>query len=205
MQLLLLVSPCLDLRKCKIGWISFVTGDFCGFTWTCGSQYWSWWPLNPSSLLSSTGALLSSSSQFFSNSSTYPHLWPMALYLTPPGDPSHLQWCTVMNRAPVGADRSMLKGLLKGCRFPSEFWSSICYRPLNCNRPCKFPAGSRTPPPWSELDFLHHSSRWFINVKTSSQAPRCASWKAYKLRSSQTSKLTKWQIYNWQIDKLKNW
>ena len=41
--------------------------------------------------------------------------------------------------------------------------------------------------------------------KTSSQAPRCASWKAYKLRSSQTSKLTSWQIYNWQNDKLKNW
>ena len=35
------------MRKCKIAWISFVTGDFCGFTWTCGSQYWSWWPLDP--------------------------------------------------------------------------------------------------------------------------------------------------------------
>ena len=50
-------------------------------------------------------------------------------------------------------------------------------------------------------------SHWINNflTETSSQAPRCASWKAYKLRSSQTSKLTSWQIYNWQIDKLKNW
>ena len=44
-----------------------------------------------------------------------------------------------------------------------------------------------------------------LSITTSSQAPRCASWKAYKLRSSQTSKLTKWQIYNWQINKLINW
>ena len=61
-----------------------------------------------------------------------------------------------MNRAPVGADRSMLKGLLKGCRFPSEFWSSICYRPLNCSRPCKFPAGWRT-------HHLHHQN-WTLCI-----------------------------------------
>ena len=36
--------------------------------------------------------------------------------------------------------------------------------------------------------------------ETSSQAPRCASWKAHKLRSSQASKTT-----SWQIDRLPGW
>ena len=72
-----------------------------------------------------------------------------------------------MNRAPVRADVMIeacwrdLKGLLKeitlkGCRFPSEFWSSICYRPLNCSPPCKFPAGWRT--------HHHHHQNWTLCI-----------------------------------------